>query len=151
MAFGQLGWIEPVLVVARGGARGRDHHDRRDPRGGDLGVEQDVQLPAGVAKAAVVVVPHVLAVVHEQDGVPARGRGRRVVARRQVRRDGATVAERGRASRVELDEVTQARVRGVEHRVPAVGIAGVVVVRERRVGRIRLGGGSTGLVHGGRY
>ena len=107
--------VEAVLVVACGRVVGGDHDDRRDRAGGDLGVERHVDLPAGVAEAAVVVVPHVLAVVHEQHGIRARCRG--VVARRQVRRHRAAVAERRRARLIELDEMAEAGVRRVEHAV----------------------------------
>ena len=83
-----------------------------------------------------MVVPHVLAVVHEQHGIRRRASGR-VVAGRQVRGDVAAVAERRRAHALERDEMTAARVGRVEHRVLAVGVAGEVVVRERRILRDR--------------
>ena len=44
---------------------------------GDLGVERDVELPAGVPEAAVVIVEDVLAVVQVRDRVAGRRVGRR--------------------------------------------------------------------------
>ena len=66
---GHHGSIEAVLVVARGRLIGGDDDDRRDAMRGDLCVERDVDFPARVVEAAVVVVPDVHAVVHEQHGI----------------------------------------------------------------------------------